>query len=158
MKQLILLLGLCLFSLTSQAQPGGRDGEDRLEVRAERLERVKAARQAFIAEELALSAKEAAAFFPVFWRYEEKMRSGMPRRERDKQQAGRTDLTEAEALALMRSYRQHRQEMVDLKTEAENAFLKILPATKVIRLPEVEKAFRKRLWERAKGLREQRRN
>lgn len=158
MKQLILLFALSLFTFTAQAQPGGKRGAAGREARKERVERVKAARQAFIAEQLQLTAAEATAFFPVFWKYDEKIRKGFPRRERDKTAANRDNLTEAEALELINNNRAHRQQLADIKTESEQAFLKILPATKVIRLSEIEKAFRQRLWDRAKGLREQRRN
>jgi hypothetical protein len=37
-----------------------------------------------------------------------------------------------------------------LSLEAENKYLEILPATKVLRLPDVEREFRKKLWERTR--------
>ena len=156
MKQLICLFLLCFATFQLQAQPGG-GFKERLEARGERFAKIREAREAFIAERLELTPRQAEAFFPVFWSYEEKMREGMPRRDRKEGEAT-ASLTEAQALTQLRSQQAQRQQLLDLKTEAEEAFLKILPATKVLRLPEVEKEFRQRLWERARQAKERPRN
>lgn len=157
MKQLILLLFLSLFGGALQAQPGSQPNRgERKDLREERFAKIKAARQAYIAEELELTEKEAKVFFPVFWSYEEKLKQGGVRAfERDFQ---KTDLTEAEALEILRGHRARRQAALDLNIAAEEAYLKVLPAKKVILLPEVEKKFRKLLWERTKEIRKARRN
>lgn len=157
MKQLICLFLLCFATLQVQAQPGA-GFKERLEARGERFAKIKEAREAFIAEQLALTPKQAAAFFPVFWSYEEQLRDGLPRRDRSASAAPEKPLTEAEALAQLRADRQRRQQMLDLKTKAEEDFIKIIPASKVIRLPEVEKEFRQRLWERTRQAKERMRN
>lgn len=158
MKQLILLLLLNFAAFQVQAQPGPGFKEG-MAAGGERFAKIKEAREAFIAEQLALTPQQAAAFFPVFWSYEAKLRDNMPPRGRANAGAAPTaSLTEAEALAQLRAQRERRQYLLDLKAKAEEDFLKIIPATKVIRLPEVEKAFRQRLWERAREGRERRRN
>ena len=62
-----------------------------------------------------------------------------------------TTLTETEARTMLLKDRTFRQEMLTLRNQTEDKLLKILPAAKIIRLPEIEKAFRKKLWERTKG-------
>lgn len=68
------------------------------------------------------------------------------------------DLTEAEALEILRNHRARRQAALNMILEAEEAYLKVLPARKVILLPEVERKFRKLLWERTNEIRKGRRN
>ena len=69
-----------------------------------------------------------------------------------------TDFTEDEALEILHGHRARRQASLNLNIEAEEAYLKVLPAHKVILLPEVERRFRKLLWERTKEVRKGRRN
>lgn len=141
------------------AQPGhdGHKRGDRAEQRvgpgqrAERFARIKAARQAYITEELELTEKQATAFFPVYWGYDKRMnenkRDAGPRIRPE----GKTEiLTEAQARTKLLQRRAHRQQMLTLSLEAEDKYLKLLPATKVIRLPEVEREFRRKLWDRAR--------
>ena len=153
MNKLFLLLLLC--ATTLNAQPG-HDGPprhaDRPEQNAERFARIKAARQAFITEELKLTSAQAEAFFPVYWAYDKRMKDGRktgPHRGRPGESARK--LTEAEARTELLQRRTHRQQMITLSLEAEDEFLKLLPATKVIRLPEIEREFRKKLWDRTRG-------
>lgn len=159
MKQLFFVFLLFLVSVSVQAQPGNRPGNgDRKEMREERFAKIKAARQAYITEELELTKKEAAAFFPVFWAYDEKLKQGTFRSQYKGKGGKDTELTEAEALEVLRGHQTHRQESLNQIFEAEEAFLKVLPARKVIQLPEVEKRFRKLLWERTREVRKSRRN
>jgi len=157
MKQLVFVILLCLVSVTAQAQPGNRtDRGERKEMREERFAKIKAARQAYIREELKLTNKEASAFFPVFWSYEEKLKQRGPRNLNIG--TDQKDLSEAEALEVLRGHQARRQASLNLNIEAEEAFLKVLPARKVILLPEVEKKFRKLLWERTRNFRQRRNN
>lgn len=155
-KLLFLLLLLCSTALAAQPGPNGPKRGDRTErmnpeQRGERFARIKAARQAFITEELELTTKQAEAFFPVYWDFEMRMADGMknggPRNRQDQEPQ---KLTEKEARTNLLQRRTHRQQMLTLSLEAEDEFLKLLPATKVIRLPEVEREFRKKLWERTR--------
>ena len=157
MKQLIFILFLCLFGGAIQAQPGNHPQRtERKELRPERFAKIKAARQAYITEELELTEKEGKAFFPVFWSYEEKLKQSSAG---SKEKAFKnTVLTEGEALEILHSHRARRQASLNMHMEAEEAYLKVLPARKVILLPEVERTFRKLLWERTREIRKGRRN
>lgn len=126
-----------------RAQPGPR---------GERFEQIKEAREAFLKERLVLTAEESAAFFPTFWEYDAKVRkarrkAGMDRRNNAPELDG---LSESAALELIQQNRKQRQELLNLEIEAQEAFLKILPARKVVLLPPAEKAFREKLLQRLK--------
>ncbi|MBC6994227.1 hypothetical protein QWY85_08095 [Neolewinella lacunae] len=146
-----LLLVFTLGNLAAQRQPGAPP--TRLE---QAQNRIHLARQAFITEKLGLTPTEVKAFFPLFWAYESRIRE-LKREEgwRKLREPGGSTLTEAEALQHLRDERLRRQQLTKLMEEAEDKFLTVLPATKVVRLEEVEKAFRQQLWERT---REWRRN
>lgn len=153
LKHLIILLALFATSTPILAQPGS-SGE------ADRFARIKAAKEAFLREELPLSEKEAAAFFPIYWRYEQELRGN--RSGRGGRHGGRNapegQLTEAEAIDRLRVNRTRRREMMALQEKSEDAYLKILPATKVIRLHRVEREFREKLLRRLKHSRSGSRN
>ena len=141
MWKYLLAIFMLLTSFTAYAQPGGR---------GERFEQIKEARETFLKEELALTTEESAAFFPVFWEYDLKVRQARRKAgiDRRKNAPDLGALSEAEALALLRENRQRRQELLALEIEAQDAFLKILPARKVVLLPPAEKAFREKLLQR----------
>jgi hypothetical protein len=149
-KLLLFLFILCAAPLVAQPghERGGHNERLSTEERADRFARIKAARQAFITEELELSKQQATSFFPVYWAYEKRMA-----RDRNEPRHGKTDIyatgkmTEAEARSELLQRRTRRQKMLALSLEAEDKYLELLPATKVIRLPETEKAFRRKLWD-----------
>ncbi len=155
-KLLFILFVFC--TTTIAAQPGRQDHKrgdhserTRAEQRTERFARIKAARQAFITEELELTPKQATAFFPVYWDYEQRMVNGKKTpSHRERTMHATKDLTEKEARAELLQRRTRRQQMLALSLEAEEKYLQLIPATKVIRLPDVERAFRRKLWDRTR--------
>ncbi|TXF87077.1 hypothetical protein FUA23_18970 [Neolewinella aurantiaca] len=159
MNKLFFFLAFFMITATSlvaqpgrnTSLPGERTERAGTEMRSERFGRIKAARQAFITEELALTAQQAADFFPVYWEYEERLAEGKKDGPARKTPGHATqEYTEEEARTELLNRRTHKQQMLTLTLEAEDKYLKILPATKVIRLPEVEREFRKKLWERTR--------
>lgn len=161
-KLFLYFLPLLLAANVASAQPDRVPGEDRpSHERAERgtpgqrkarFARIRAARKAFLTEQLALTEKEAAAFFPIYWAYDEQTREA--RRATNDKLANRSKsgpLTELEAQEALLLDRTLRQELLTLRNQTEDKFLKILPASKIIRLPEIEKEFRKKLWDRTRG-------
>jgi len=160
-KLLLLLLPLLLATGYATAQndhrsnhrpPHERGERGNPEHRAARFAKIRAARKAFITEELALTEKETAAFFPVYWMYDEKLRTSIRSSVKlRKDSAANVELAEAEARQLLLINRASRQETLALRNEMEDKLLTILPATKIIRLSEIEKEFRSKLWNRARG-------
>lgn len=108
---------------------------------------IRAARQAFITEQLALTDKEVANFFPLYWEYQGRLAEG----RRNAPAAAQPPMGEAEALAFLQQQREHLTQALELRIKATDAFLEVLPAAKVVRLPEMERAFRNRLRERVGG-------
>lgn len=153
-KYLILFLFLLFGSTVSWAQPGrNHDNQE------ERFERIKEAKEVFLREELALTEAEAAAFFPLYWQYDRQTRGlRRPRRNPERQGPQRPALTEAQAREQLMTARQQRQHLLDLQIEAETAYLKHLPATKVILLGRAEREFREKLLRRLRQGRSQSRN
>ena len=143
----MLLLFFMSVSSFSAAQPGGQARDD---MRERRHERIRQARQAFITEQLELNEAEATAFFPVFWAYEEQReeirKEGL--RGRRSPDLNISEMTEAEAKAAILKLQQERKRIADLSIEAENKYLEILTAKKVLQLEVAERAFRKKLWDR----------
>jgi len=147
-KYLLLLFFMGLGS-TISAQPAGQGRDD---MREKRHERIRQARQAFIAEQLELSKAEVAAFFPVFWSYQEELektkREGIRGRRSPSPDRGVSTMTEAEAKAAILKLQLKRKRLAELNVEAENKYLEILSARKVLKLELAERAFRETLWER----------
>lgn len=134
---LFLMLPTLAFAQPGKDRPGG-----------ERFERIKAAREAFMTEELSLTKAEAKAFFPVYWTQEDKVRTARKEaRTAVRQQTKTSPMTEADAKRVIELRRQEMREQLALRIAAEDAYLRVLPAAKVIRIPEAERAFRERLWE-----------
>ena len=143
-KQLLILLFVGFsFVATAQGQADNRE---------KRHERIRQARQAFITEQLELTTAEAEAFFSVFWDFQRRLDETRKKVFRGRRSyapdRGISEMTEAEAKAAVLKLQKERMQVVALSVEAENRYLTILPAKKVLRLELAERAFRKKLWER----------
>jgi len=163
-KLFLLLLPLLLVTtfVTAQDGPRGKDHpplHERAkrgtpEQREARFTRIRAAREAFLTEQLSLTEKEADAFFPIYWAYDEQTREAKrATHKKYKNRATSGPLTEIEAREVLLLDRTLRQEMLTLRNQTEDKLLKILPASKIIRIPDIEKDFRKKLWDRTRGRR-----
>lgn len=152
---LVLLTGFAL-----QAQPGG---EDRRLGGNQNFERIKSARQAFITERLELTEAEAADFFPVFWEYEEQLHALMQEGKSDRKERRQRDNTEepepvseADARRQIEAQLDRMDRMHTIKTNSTRAYLKILPAAKLIGLESANRDFRRELVERLRQRRGER--
>lgn len=161
-KLFLLLLPLLLTASFVSAQPDGPPNEDRPpleradkpEQRGARFGQIRAARKAYLIEQLALTEEEAAAFFPIYWAFDEQTRKAKrATHEKYRKRATNGPLTEIEAQEILLLDRTLRQEMLTLRNQTEDKLLKILPASKVIRIPDIEKDFRRLLWDRTRGRR-----
>ncbi len=130
----LLLLLLSVGNATLMAQPGGR------------FARIKEAKEAHLTEYLGLTEAEAAAFLPVYWSYDLKLRQ--LKRTHRVTMTESPAITETAALESIRARQRARQEYLDLETAAETAYLKQLPATKVVLLEEAERSFQRKLVSR----------
>ncbi|MEL6274872.1 MAG: hypothetical protein AAFQ37_09950 [Bacteroidota bacterium] len=149
-----LALSLFLYSAGATAQSDYLEEEF---TNGPSFERVRAARQTFIADYLLLTDKEAERFFPMFWRYETERRALMRRSRAGRGQrrvdSERESLTEEEAKRRIDDRLAVEAEILDLRRRAVKEFLTVLPATKVMRIEAADRAFRKSLVERVRNRR-----
>lgn len=160
MRKQVLFISLLFCGFLASAQPGpppSPPGEP-----GERFERIRKARQAFIVEYLQLTDQEERAFFPVFWKHEDRIHAlkkaifeSRPGRRMGRRNPGvQAPLSEEEAHKQLLEGRENRRRLLELNLEAEAVYLEILPAAKLLQLAEAEKMFRRKLWERAKRARQ----
>ena len=116
------------------------------------FQKIKLAKETQLREALDLSNEEAAAFFPLYWEYEVRLR----RMKRDHREAEEDQILlgnngEGTARKLMEERHQAREEQLRLRTEADLAFLKVLPASKVLQLDAAERSFQRKLVYNIRG-------
>lgn len=149
MTKLLLFLALFCFVCTGVRAQNDARYPASSEQRGERFSRIQAARQAYLTEQLNLSDAEAKAFFPLFWTYQDRLHDARRDDERlDRLSLTTTTLTEQQARQQLFGNLQRLQQGLDLRREATEKYLTVLPATKVIRINEVERNFRQQLRER----------
>ena len=141
LKTILFLLLFPLQFLLAQPPP---DAE-------EKLEKVQAAKVAYITSKLDLSTAQAQTFWPVFNEFEaarRKVRFQMKGLHRD---GKHSQLNEEQMKANIRKRLALRQEELDLEKQYAEKFMKILSAAQVADLYESEKEFTKLLLNRWKG-------
>jgi len=146
----IITLTLLFIGFLSFAQPP-RGGKMR--------ERIKAQKTAFITEKLNFSSEEAAKFWPVYNKYDEQIEKKREAIRELKNKIRRTEnLSENEANNVIEQYITNERDMIASRGEMLRELKKVIPATKVIKLQVVEDQFNRKLLERLKSFRENRRN
>lgn len=138
MQKYLILYVLLILPLFMNAQSGSG---------GERFAQIREARELFLEERLALSPEEREQFFPVFWSYETRLQQLRRQigRERKNRMQPTTQLSESAARALLAKTQQQRAQLLALQAEAENAFLRVLSARKVLELQQAERDFRKKI-------------
>lgn len=152
MKNIVTTFGLLCLLLFASNSLVAQPAREKADNKAARFERIKAARQSFIIERLALTEEEATAFFPVFWRYEEQLHAlkkdhlnhHRERRMRNSEEAPRV-LSEAEARQKIEEQLDRMNRVHEIKTASTRDYLKILPAAKLIKLEAANRDFRREL-------------
>lgn len=126
---LVLLLTL---PLASQAQPNKEENKER-----PHLERIRAARAAYITERLNLTSSEAEKFWPIYNEYagkRDELRKNLFKNRRQ---------DDANAQALLDMDLKIRQQELDLEKEYTGKFQKVIGTEKVLKLREAERDFQK---------------
>lgn len=152
-----LLAIFCLGSIAAQDGPPPPPPHENIErfrqAFPEGRERIEAARQSFIKQELQLTDREAERFFPLLRKYDKAMRElnkkeyrefGLGRKGKEKDKP----MSEADALKRINDQLAHETAMLDLRKESVEAFLEVIPASKLVKLKRAEKKFRRKLMER----------
>lgn len=148
MNKIATLLCICLLSLT--AAFGQRDAEKR--------DQIKTLKIAFITDKLALTEKEAQAFWPVYNTHE-KANETLRYEGRNtlrKKISGSNELTEKQALDVL----EQQQALITKKYKADQDYFssmkKIISAKKILLLLKAEEDFRRQLFEQYRNRKEER--
>lgn len=115
--------------------------------RKENRDKIKSLKVAFITEHLALSAKEAQQFWPVYNDYEDK-REALRRKERTQIRnkiRDAADLTEKEAALLLTQYLSFEEEEEELDRSFLKEISKVISAKKTLLLLRSEEEFKRQL-------------
>jgi len=113
----------------------------------ERRDKIKSLKVAFLTERLALSAKEAQQFWPVYNDYEQK-REALRKKERTQIRnkiRDAADLTEKEATNLLKQYLSFEEEEEELDKSFLEEINKVISAKKTLLLLRSEEEFKRQL-------------
>lgn len=109
----------------------------------ERADRIKAVWIAYITQELPLSSEEATKFWPIYKEFKEK--------ERSLQRSARLNAiktaSEAEQDAMIMNHFKAEEQLLALRKENYLKFKNVISSSKIIRLRELEKNFKKKVAE-----------
>jgi hypothetical protein len=138
MKNILIIFTL-IFTLTSFAQ---------------RNERVKALKIAFITERLELNSSEAQKFWPVYNAIETKKEALRKQGRQMRKGLSFESLDDSGAKVLLQKMLALEDKKNQLQIEQVNSLLEVIPAKKVLLLKVVEDQFNKRMMEEIKKRRE----
>ncbi|MEL6943423.1 MAG: hypothetical protein AAFO82_12205, partial [Bacteroidota bacterium] len=130
MRKTIILSFLLLFGLITT-----------LSAQQTRKERIKAFRAAVFVEELQLTEKEAADFFPIYSAYDKEKEE--LKQELRKARRNVELVSDEEAKEQIEIFFQLEEQEIDLKRKYFNRFMEVLPIRKVLRIHKAEQEFRK---------------
>ena len=118
------------------------------------MEKMKAARVAFLPTELDLSAKEAEAFWPIYNQAQEEKDAAFKNTRtayREMMAAIKDGKSDKEVAVLLDKYLKAAKVPAELDAEYAPEYLKVLPATKVAKLYASEEKFRKMQFQNMQG-------
>jgi hypothetical protein len=120
----------------------------------DRSERVEALKIGFITEQLALTTKEASAFWPVYNEFTTQMKTiRQKQKENARSFSANANPTDADSEKFISAQLAHKQAEVNLTKKYAQEFRKVLPVSKVAKLLTLEHAFKQQLLQRLKETR-----
>ena len=147
MKHTLIFLFCLVTSFASIAQD-----------RMDRNEKIKTLKVAFITEKLDLTKTEAEKFWPIYNDFDEKMHEFREKSAEKRKEKEPDSLTENEAKKLLDDMMKIDKQKNELHNQYINDLLKIIPATKVIKLFRAEHDFNRKMFEEFKKRRHERRD
>ena len=131
----LITLALVLLTAPAFAQP-------------EMFAEVRDAQRAFLTEKMGLTTTEAEAFFPIYWEEEARMRRDRQDARREGPAGRRSAYTEEQAREWLLQRRARLRQKLDRHIAAEERYLKVIPANKLMHLERAEVEFKRRLLQR----------
>lgn len=120
-------------------------------------EKIDAYRIAFFTQKLDLTEEESKSFWPVYNAYQKELRE-LRKAERKLSRANYDEMSEKELEEAIEKRFDLRQQQLDLEKQYYKKFKAVLPMTKVVKLPQVERAFRSELLKKMKEERKKNRD
>lgn len=133
MRQIIFIFLVLIVAATSQAQS--------------KEERIKAIKIAFITEELALTAEQSQAFWPIYNEMHEKLRK---QRKAAKNKPDVENMSDADLEKWLNQHLQAEEERVNLQRTYVEKFKKIISIRQIVKLTQAERSFKRELLKHAK--------
>ena len=123
-------------------------------------DRIKAQKVAFITEKLELTVEESKGFWPIYNRFEETSESIKRNDFRKIKQAMRAPntLSDKEANELLKDFMKAEKTLHDAKIKMLNDLTKVISAEKILRLRAAEDEFNRKLLERLREFRNNKRD
>ena len=153
-KMMMMLAAVVALSLSANVFAQDQQGQNRGDRDAGWMEKMKAARVAFLTNELDLSASEAEAFWPVYNQAQEEKDAAFKNTRtayREMMAAIKDGKSDKEVAALLDKYLKAAKVPAELDAEYAPEYLKVLPATKVAKLYASEEKFRKMQFQNMQG-------
>lgn len=153
MKKVILIVAMCTTVVLGYAQPAGRGRGGNKSPQA--IERVHAAKVAYITDKLRLTAEQAGGFVPLYKEYETEImdsRKYYLKKYKGMQPDNADDMTAKQYLDDNLDYQ---QAVLDIKRKYKERFLKVLSPQQLTDLQQAEREFRQVLMQRMKERRGQ---
>jgi hypothetical protein len=141
MSKLIQIVVVCLFATTLSYAQGPR------RITPEKMERIHAAKMAYITDRLALTADQSARFVPVYNSYEQEIRQTR-RQFFDNSPMQRNDMDEASSRRYIDDNLDYQQKVIEIKRKYNDQFLKIISAHQLADMYTAEREFRQILMKR----------
>ena len=155
---MMMLAAVVAMSLSASLYAQDQQNADRRGDDAQRaagwMEKMKAARVAFLTNELSLTAEEAQAFWPVYNQAQEEKDAAYRTTRtayRAMIEAVREGKSEKEIASLLDKYLKAAKVPAELDAEYAPEYLKVLPASKVAKLYSSEENFRKLQFQNMQG-------
>lgn len=151
---MMLLAAVTAFAFSANVFAQDQQKQGREDRGAGWLEKVKAARVAFLTTELDLSAEEAQAFWPVYNQAQEEKDAAFKETRtafKAMNAAIKDGKSDKEVAALLKAYLKAAKVPAELDEEYAPEFLKVLPAAKVAKLYASEEKFRKMQFQNMQG-------
>ena len=140
MKRLLGIILIVLISASvAQAQPG---------MRGERMERIHAAKMAYITDRLSLSSEQSGNFIPLYNEYERDLRGIRQSFLKKYKGTKPDDADDIAARQFVDDDLDYQQQALDLKRKYNDRFLKVLSPQQLADLYKAEREFRQMLMKR----------
>ena len=140
----MLLVVFILLTAGAMACPDGEGHKNALRPRFS-PEEYQQRERAFITKKADLTQTEASAFFPLFHQMKDRQRKLSFKNGKMMRKAWTGNLSNAESLAIVEAVMENEEEIIELEEKYQKKFLKVVSASKLLKMKVGEKAFERRM-------------